>query len=374
MQGRAELVLEAAREQGFDLAGIAPLAPPPALPRFRAWLAAGHHADMTWLERHAQRIADPRALVPGARSLLVVGKSHARPAVALDGGGRVARYAAGRDYHHAMVRALRRLARRLEREGLLGRWRQVVDAGPLLERSHAAVARLGFESKSANLLNPHLGPWFFLGELVIDAELAPSGGPDLGSCGTCNACIEACPTQALRAPGVVDSRLCLSYQTIENRGAVPRALRHAAGEWAFGCDVCSEVCPFGRRAADTSASWGTHPALAGTLVDWLRHRPEEHAERFRGSALRRAQRAGLARNAALALARHPSEEGREALLAALASDPSPRVREAAGWALAQAHAADRGVRSALELAHERERAPDARADLAETVAGLPGVR
>ena len=363
MGSRAELVLEIASEAGFDLAGIAPLAPPPALPRFRSWLAAGRHADMEWLRASAELIADPRSLLPEGRSLLVVGLGHARPAQVLPGGGRVARYAAGRDYHNVVGRRLRRLARRLAAAGLGGAWRKVVDAGPLLERSHASVAGLGFESKAANLLHHRLGPWFFLGELLLEEELEPSAGPAPGSCGTCTACLDACPTSAILSPGVVDSRLCLSYHTIENRGSVPEELREAAGQWAFGCDVCSEVCPFGARAPDKSAAFGTHPALGRSLVDWLRHDPAQHAELFEGSALRRAQRSGLARNAALALAAHPSEEGRQALRAALELDPSARVREAAGWALARAHGLDQGTAAALERAAAQEADPAARADL-----------
>ncbi|MEM7306706.1 MAG: tRNA epoxyqueuosine(34) reductase QueG [Planctomycetota bacterium] len=358
-----QLALELAHEAGFDLAGVAPLAPPGAAPRFRRWLEAGHHADMEWLRRNAERICDPRSVLPEARSLLVVGVGHARPAVSLPGGGRVARYAAGRDYHNSIGKRLQRLARRLEQAGLAGRWRKVVDAGPLLERSHAAEAGLGFESRAANLLHPRFGPWFFLGELLLEEELEPTPGPPPGSCGTCTACLDACPTAAIREPGVVDSRLCLSYHTIENRGSIPAPIREALGDWAFGCDICSEVCPWGRRAPDATEQHGTHEAVGRSLVDWLRHPPDEHAELFRGSALRRAKRDGLARNAALALAATPSEEGRDALLAALESDPAARVREAAGWSLARAHARDRGVAEALERAEAAEPEAAARADL-----------
>ena len=362
-----DVALELALEAGFDLAGVAPLEPPPAAPRFRRWLAAGHHADMEWLLRNADRICNPAELVGGRGSLLAVGVGHARAPVELAGGGRVARYAAGRDYHNSIGRRLRRLARRLEAEGLAGRWRRVVDAGPLLERSHGAQAGLGFESRAANLLHPRFGPWFFLGELLVEAELEPTPGPPPGSCGTCSACLDACPTAAIREPGVVDSRLCLSYHTIENRGSIPEPIRAALGDWVFGCDVCSEVCPWGRRAPDSSAVHGTHAVLEGSLVDWLRHPPAEHAARFEGSALRRARREGLARNAALVLGHRPSDEGRRALGEALEQDPSPRVREAAGWALARGHGHDAGVVEALEAARAREPEAAARADLGRSL-------
>ena len=370
----AAQVLDIVREVGFDLAGIAPLAPPPAAAKFQAWLAAGHHADMRWLEESAARIVDPRGLLPNGGSLLVVGLGHARAPVELPGGGRVARYAAGRDYHNLVGKRLIRLAKRLEAAGLGGRWRKVVDAGPLLERSHAARAGVGFESKAANLLAPVHGPWFFLGELLVEAELTPTDPVAAGSCGTCTACIDACPTDAIVAAGVVDARACISYHTIENRGHVPRELRAAVSEWAFGCDVCSEVCPWGSQAPDASATFGTHPAVERSLVDWLRHGRDEHAERFRGAALRRARRDGLARNAALALARHPSDVGVDALHDALDGDDSPLVRAAAGWALAQVAPGSRTA-AALERALAREPDAAARADLAASraeVAAPPG--
>ena len=346
---------ELALEVGFDLVGVAPLRRPRDAQRFERWLAAGHHADMAWLERQRARITDPGEILSGGKSLLVVGLSHARPPVTLKGGGRVARYAAGRDYHNRMIKLLRKLARRIANEGVIGRSRAVVDAGPLLERSHAAEAGLGFASKAANLLNPRFGPWFFLGELLLETQLEPTPSTIVGSCGTCTACIDACPTDAIREPGVVDANLCISYQTIENRGSVPHALREAVSHWAFGCDICSEVCPWGHDAADASAGFGTHPSVAGMrLVDWLRTRQDEFSTIFNGSPLQRPKRDGLARNAALALGNHPSDEGQAALGAALEDDPSPIVREAAAWGLARAHGSDGTTRAALERALSRE--------------------
>jgi epoxyqueuosine reductase len=365
----AERLSEAARGAGFDLAGIAPIAPPPDAERFRAWIADGRHADMDWLERNAERIADPRAVLSDARWMLVVGLGHARAAHELEGGGRIARYALGRDYHNLIGKRLKRLARELVGAGLARRARVIVDAGPLLERSHAAVAGVGFPSKAANLLHRRLGPWFFLGELLLDTGSEdPTPAADrsdaLGSCGTCTACLDACPTQAITAPGQVDARLCISYQTIENRGAIPPELRARIGEWVFGCDVCSEVCPFGTRAPDASERFGEHPGQAGTrLADWLGI-PEEAAfrARFEGSPLRRPGRGGLLRNAALVLGNRPSDAGRTALERAL-GDSDPRVRAAAGWALVAGHGADVGSRAAVERAAAREHDEATRADL-----------
>lgn len=346
--------LEMAREVGFDLVGVAPLEPPAAGPRFKGWLAAGRHGGMSWLERNRDRILDPRRVLAGGRSILVVGLAHARAAVEVAGGGRIARYAAGRDYHNVMGRMLGKLARRLRGEGWLGSSRRIVDAGPLLERSHAAEAGVGFESKAANLLHPRFGPWFFLGELLLEAELEPTSGPAPGSCGTCRACIDACPTGAIVEPGVVDARICISYQTIENRGAIPAELREKIGPWVFGCDVCSEVCPWGHRAGDFAQRFGTHPAIIETgPVEWV-EAGQDLAGRLVGSPLKRPRREGLARNAAIVLGNRPSEAGRRALLKSLSSDPAAIVREAAAWSLGRAHASDSGVKEALERAAARE--------------------
>lgn len=355
--------LEMAREAGFDLAGVAPCQPPPDGGRFTAWLARGHHAGLGYLERDRERILDPRRVLPEGRSILVVGLGHSRPAFALRDGGRVARYAAGRDYHNVAGTMLQKLAARLRREGLARSTRKVVDAGPVLERSHAARAGLGFPSKAANLLHPDFGPWFFLGEILLDAELEPTGAPPAGSCGTCRACIDACPTKAIREPGVVDANRCISYHTIENRGPIPRETRPDMGAWVFGCDVCSEVCPWGRASPDLAQRFGTHPALAEIgLVELLGER-DAVSTRLAGSPLRRPGPEGLARNAAIALGNHPSEAGRVALLAALSFDPSALVREAAGWALARAHGRDHSARGALERAARAETDPGARSGL-----------
>jgi epoxyqueuosine reductase len=243
------LALELALESGFDLAGVAPLGPPPDLERLDAWLAAGRNAGLTWMARDRDRIADPRGLLPRGRAMLVLGLGHSRPAPALPDGTRVARYALGRDYHNVVGRMLRKLRSRLVEAGLFARdqpFRKIVDAGPLMERSHAAQAGLGFASKAANLLHPRFGPWFFLGELLVERELDPTPTPPAGSCGTCRLCLDACPTDAIVAPGVVDARRCISHLTIEHEGPVPDSLRALLGGWAFGCVVCSEVCPWGR--------------------------------------------------------------------------------------------------------------------------------
>lgn len=365
----AARALELAREAGFDLAGLAPLRPPRDAEHFRAWLARGHHADLAYLARDAARILDPRLDAPHGRTLLVVGLAHARPALELPGGARVARYAAGRDYHNVLQKGLRKLRRALQREGLIPREdpaRAGVDAVPLLERSHAAEAGLGFASKAANLLHPHFGPWFFLGELVLDTELAPAAppSPPAGSCGTCTACLDACPTQAIVAPGRVDAGRCISYQTIENRGPIPHELRRAVGAWAFGCDVCSEVCPWGSKAPDLGARFGLQPAFERGVERWIGWRDEaEVASALAGSPLQRAGREGLARNAAIVLGNAPTSEGEQVLLEALSFDASALVREAAAWALAAGYSRSDAVERALRA----ETDPLARSGMGRTL-------
>jgi len=363
---RREEILERALEHGFDLAGVAPFGPPPDAERFRAWLDAGRHGSMGYLERGRLATLDPRTQWPAGRSMLVVGLGHSRPALRLADGARVARYAAGRDYHNLMGKRLAKLRRALVADGLCDAGSAFVDATPLLERSHAAAAGLGFASKAANLLHPRFGPWFFLGEIILEVDLEPTPAQvPAGSCGTCTACIDACPTDAITAPGEVDARLCISYATIEHRGLVPHEVRERTGDWVFGCDVCSEVCPWGGRAPDLGERFGgTRAPLAdggeaSSAAAWVALDPDDdaHRERWAGSPLRRPGRAGLARNAAVALGARPSEGGAAALRSALAGDPDPAVRAAAFWALVRAHVRDAGVREALDRAIRSE--PDA---------------
>lgn len=369
-----EQVRELAWAAGFDLVGFAPLRRPRGAERLLEWLAAGRQAGMGWLRDQAPDTLAPERLLPGGRSLVMLGLGHSRDAFRLADGSRVARYAAGRDYHNVIGRKLIRLGKQMARAGLVKRWRKFADAGPLLERSHAAEAGLGYESKAANLLHPRFGPWYFLAELLVDAEFEPEAATNAVSCGSCTACIDACPTQAIGPDGVVDARACISYHTIESREPVPRELRAGLGAWVFGCDVCSEVCPWGARAPSLAERFGTHAALAQAhAADWLQLTEPEFAQRFEGSALRRAGAAGLARNAAHALGSlEPDERDRAALLSVLDAHASELVRTAAAWALARRYRDDRGTLAALERAAAREPVDAARDDMRENFSS-PGV-
>ncbi|HET6201260.1 MAG TPA: tRNA epoxyqueuosine(34) reductase QueG [Planctomycetota bacterium] len=335
MASRSERIEEAALEEGFDLASLGPASPPPDAGAFDDWLAKGRDAPgIGYVRRNRERLLDPRRLLEGARSVLSLAVNHARAPGGFRESGRVARYALGRDYHRVLGKMLRRLLGRLRREGLVQKARPVVDAGPILERSHAARAGIGFPSKSANLLHPRFGPWTFLAELVTDAEPDGKARRLAGSCGTCTRCLVACPTGAIVEPFVVDSNRCLSYLTIENRGPIPEPLRPLLGEWVFGCDVCSEVCPFGWRAPDASSRFGRHPALDRSLPELLSLDEEAFALAFRGSAMKRPRRAGLLRNAAVVLGNRGDPAAAPALERA-SRDTDPIVREHAAWALAR---------------------------------------
>ncbi len=333
MPTRVERIERAALEEGFDLASLGPAGPPPDGPAFEDWLAKGRDAaGIGYLRRNRDRLLDPRRLLDGARSILSLAVNHARGPGGFRGAGRVARYALGRDYHRVLGRMLRRLLSRLRREGLVRTARPVVDAGPILERSHAARAGIGFRSKSANLLHPRFGPWTFLAELVTDAEPGETGRRVAGTCGTCTSCIEACPTGAIVEPFVVDANRCLSYHTIENRGSIPEGIRPLLGDWVFGCDVCSEVCPFGWKAPEGGARFGSHSSLDRSLPEILDLDEEAFAQAFRGSPMKRPRRAGLLRNAAVVLGNLGDPAARPSLERA-AADHDPLVREHASWAL-----------------------------------------
>ncbi|MFT6109178.1 MAG: epoxyqueuosine reductase [Planctomycetota bacterium] len=367
-------IFDLAREAGFDLAGIAPFGPPPDAEAFDRWIDAGEHGSMDYLERGRLVTTDPRRQWPQGKSLLVVGLGHSRPPIELAGGGRIARYAAGRDYHNVVGKMLTKLRKRLISEGLCAPGSLFVDATPLMERSHAREAGLGFASKAANLLHPQFGPWFFLGEIILESDFEPTPHQvPAGSCGTCTACIDACPTAAITAPGQVDARRCISYATIEHRGLVEHELREQTGPWAFGCDVCSEVCPWGSKAPDLSERFGTRPEFEDTearpgeglaqMLDTAGDSDEQHGLRYQGSPLRRPRRVGIARNAAIALGNLGSDLGRNALLVALDADPSPEVRAAAAWALSRAHIEDAGVRMSLGRAQSGDPDESVRLDI-----------
>ena len=308
---------------------VGPAGPPDHGDAFAAWLDVGHAGTMAYLHRQRERRLDPDRVLPGVQSVVACALNYHQGS---GGPAHVARYAWGDDYHDVMAPRLAALAADLVAAAPDTATRHYVDTGPVLERDLAARAGLGWIGKNTMLLHPVLGSFFFIGVVLTTAELAPDPGlPD--RCGTCTRCLDACPTGAFPAPYVLDARRCISYLTIEHRGDVDPELRPAVGPWAFGCDVCQDVCPWNRRAPVT-----TEPAVAPrplpSLTELAVMDDAEYRERLRGSPLRRARRPGLARNAALALAGRDDPEAGRALRRASA-DPDPVVQRHAAWSLAR---------------------------------------
>ncbi|HZT80317.1 MAG TPA: tRNA epoxyqueuosine(34) reductase QueG [Gemmataceae bacterium] len=351
---------EQARALGFEPVGIAAASPADGFDRLRDWLDRGYAGEMAYMHRHAEARRHPAAVLPGVRSVVMAGMNYAAsggrqppdpaPHQGADAprsplAGRVARYARGQDYHDVLRDRLNRLLAWVREQVPGCQGRGVVDTAPLLERDFARRAGLGWFGKNTMLLNKRLGSYFFLGALLLDVELQPDPPHQTSHCGTCTACLDACPTGAFPAPGVLDSRRCVSYLTIELRGPIPPDLREGVGDWLFGCDVCQEVCPWNRKAPP-----GTEPAFAARpdreAVDaagLLGLSEEEFRRRFRGTALTRARRRGLLRNAAVVLGNLGDPAALPALRQAL-DDPEPLVREAARWAIERIRA--RGERQA----------------------------
>jgi epoxyqueuosine reductase len=327
---------------GFELAGIAPAAPADGFDRLRDWLDRGFAGDMDYMHRHAEARRHPAAVLPEVRSVVMVGMSHLADNQELLSPqlGRIARYARGADYHDVLRARLNRLLAWVEGEAPGCRGRGVVDTAPLLERDFARRAGLGWFGKNTMLLNKRHGSYVLLGALLLDLELRPDAPHEASHCGTCTACLDACPTHAFAAPGLLDSRRCLSYLTIELKGPVPEELRPEMREWLFGCDVCQEVCPWNRKALPgAEPALGTRPDLVAVdLVELLGYSEEEFRRRFRGTALWRTRRRGLLRNAALILGNRGDPAALPVLRRAL-DDPEPVIRDAAAWAIARITAA-----------------------------------
>ena len=333
-QTLADRVKALALGVGFDLAGIAPADPVPESGFLREWLARGYDGEMAYIGRHVAERLDPRRVLPGARSIVVVGLVYdpgARPAGA-PGSAEIARYAGGDDYHDVLLDRLRALASGLEAwvEAPVAT-RCYVDTGPVLERVAAAYAGLGWIGKNTCLIHPRLGSYVFLGVLLTDLELTPDRRePD--HCGTCRACLDACPTDAFPEPYVLDATRCISYTTIELRGAIDPGLRDAHGDRVFGCDVCQEVCPWNLRERrevppdplGLRARLSPRPEWLRPTLAWILSLDEGawRAARRR-TALRRDKRRGLLRNALIA-AGNSGEASLRPLVERHAEGPDPQ--------------------------------------------------
>jgi len=335
-----ESIREIAHEVGFDLVRFGPADPGEHGEHFLHWLEAGRHGEMRYLEDNRERILTPTKWRAGVRSAIAVAVDYGGPPGELQDGARVARYAVGRDYHRWLRERVFALRQRLEAVGVPhGSMNGGTDAVPVLERAIATRAGIGFLAKSAMVISPTHGPYLQLAELLTPLDL-PYDAPSPGSCGTCTACLDACPTQAIIAPFQVDARRCLSYTTIEQRGFIAPELRRPQGEWLFGCDICLEVCPFTRKSARRETTGADRPAdlrphrivESWTLVDVLAMDEARYESEFTGTAMRRATRSGLRRNAAIVLGNRGDDAALPALLEAL-RDEDPVVRGHAAWAI-----------------------------------------
>ncbi len=330
-------VKQLALEAGFDLAGFARADAPPDLDFFAAWVARGHAGEMAYLTDQVAKRSDLRVAFPWARSVLCVGLQydtpHAYSTEAPKGRGWIARYAWGDDYHDVMKAMLERLRERLLAEAGPFESRAYVDTGPIAEKAWAAAAGLGALGKNTCLLHAEHGSWFFLGELVTDLDV-PADAPRADMCGSCTACLDACPTGAFPAPFVLVATRCISYLTIEQRGGIPEALREGVGRHVFGCDICQDVCPWNRKRRKRGlAEFEPRPSGVGPDLSELAALDEEgFRERFRRSPVKRAKRRGLLRNVAVAIA-NAGDATHRAPLERLALDQDPLVAEHARWAL-----------------------------------------
>lgn len=329
-----------AQRLGFALVGISPVSPPLHEESFAQWLRKGLGGELGYLQRTEALRRDPRKLVPWAKSVISVGMNYysplPRPPLEQDLRGWISRYAWGDDYHGLMERKLSALLESVERlvtEPLTGR--AFVDSGPVLERDVAAVSGIGWIGKNTHLISPKLGSWFFLGELFVSVSLSPDRRIK-DRCGRCDLCLKACPTGAFVGPYQLDARRCISYLTIEIKGAIPRHLRSLIGNHVFGCDICQEVCPYNVKAAPSSEqAFSPREGLyAPDLVPLLSLGEEEFQRRFRGSPILRAKRRGLVRNVAVALGNLKKEAAVPALVKAL-QDHDPLVRQHVAWALGE---------------------------------------
>jgi epoxyqueuosine reductase len=346
-------ILELAGRHDFDLAAVAPVERLPAALRLEEWLSRGMHGTMEWMARNAERRADPARLLPGARSVLIVAMSYwTDDEPAHDGNrGCISRYAWGDEYHQVLGERLEALwgAIRELIPGVEGRW--YVDTGPVLEKAWAERAGVGWIGKHTNLISQRLGSWIFLGAVVMDAELAP-GEPHVDRCGTCRACIDVCPTDAIVAPYVLDARRCISYLTIENRGPIPVEYRRDIGNRIFGCDDCQDVCPWNRFAKASARAADFAPRSenrAPELIELLALDEPAFRARFAGSPVLRAKRRGFVRNVAVALGNSGDRDSVGPLTTAL-DDDDALVRGHAAWALGEL-----GGPAATTALHDRER-------------------
>ena len=305
-------IKDRAHAEGFEKVGIVPaIALVTERLQLEEWLKRGYHGDMAWMARDPELRTDPRKFYPAARSVVVVAKNYFTPAQHSDSPatGKVSRYAWGDDYHDVVGAKLRSLLAWIKDEVPGSEGKVCVDIQPLMDKAWAVRAGLGWIGKHTNLITPENGSWVFIGELLLNLDLEYEPGQVQDHCGTCTLCIEACPTQAITEPYVVDSNKCISYATIELRDEqLPREISDNLRGWLYGCDICQDVCPWNRfeQVTDESRFQPREANVNAPLAEVLELEPETYSERFRRSAMKRSKLSGLQRNAR-ALLKHTAD-------------------------------------------------------------------
>ncbi|MDO8934014.1 MAG: tRNA epoxyqueuosine(34) reductase QueG [Rhodocyclaceae bacterium] len=341
-QALAAQIKDWGRELGFDAVGIADADLGAAEAGLAAWLAAGCHGEMDYMASHGMKRARPAELVPGTRRIVTARMNYlpdaADTAASLQNGERatISRYALGRDYHKLLRARLQKLADRIAAAvGAFG-YRAFTDSAPMMEVELATRAGIGWRGKHTLLLARGAGSWFFLGEIFVDLPLPPDA-PTTDHCGSCRACLDACPTAAIVAPYRVDARRCVSYLTIELKGSIPEDLRPLLGNRIYGCDDCQRCCPWNREAPRTQEDdfAPRHGLDRADLADLFAWSEAEFAARLAGSPLRRIGFERWLRNIAVGLGNAPTGAAVIAALVSRCDDPSPLVREHVAWALAR---------------------------------------
>ncbi|HZN33388.1 MAG TPA: tRNA epoxyqueuosine(34) reductase QueG [Pirellulaceae bacterium] len=360
-----------ARRLGFALVGVCPAVAPSGVSRLNEWLERGYAGEMDYLVARQEAYEHPRHVLDGVRSIVMLGLPYETeaPQQPRAGQGRISRYAFGSgDYHDVIHDKLRLLIAALREIAPGAAARGVVDTAPLLEREFAQLAGLGWIGKHTLLINKPAGSYFFLAALLTDQELIADEPFAADHCGTCRACLDACPTGAFPQPYVLDATRCISYLTIELRGPIPAGLRAGIGDWVFGCDVCQEVCPWNHRpqSASEPAFQPAEDANPVDLIALLELDDEGFRRRFRHTPLWRARRRGILRNAAIVLGNQRADSAAAALIRAL-EDAEPLVRGAAAWALGRI--GGEAARQALAERAALEPAGDVRREIEAALRG-----
>ncbi len=360
-QTLTEQIKEKARQLGFTLVGVTTPDPPAHLDVYRHWIERGRHGEMDYLDtdRAVHRRSNPRSILPECESILVLAIPYANPAgrPSREGFGRIAAYAWGDDYHKVLKERLTVIVEFIEQE--VGRPvpnRRYTDSGSLLERELAQRAGLGWIGKNTMLINPQQGSYFLLAEILLGISLDGDASITMDHCGTCTRCLEGCPTQCILPDRTLDATHCISYLTIELKGAVPNELRNKMGDWVFGCDICQTVCPWNERfaAEHGDPSFELAAGKDGINLDnEIKLSPKDFNSIFKNSPVKRTKRRGYLRNVAIAMGNSKNPEYLSALADALTEKKEPLVRGHAAWAIGQIGGVE--ARPGLKQAHAEEK-------------------